>query len=63
MGNGYLSHFTFTLFKFTLKNFIFLEMVSDTMVSPSIFLFLNMISHIFASKLRYLIHNCINLTY
>ena len=35
----YLSHLTFTLSKFTLKNFIFLEMVSDTMVSPSIFHF------------------------
>ena len=38
MGNGYLCHLTFTLFKFTLKNFIFLEILPDTMVSPSIFL-------------------------
>ena len=40
MGNRYLCHLTFTLFKFTIKNFLVLEMVSDTMVSPSIFLFL-----------------------
>ena len=37
--SGYLSHLTFTLSKFTLKNFIFLEIVSDSMVSPSIFHF------------------------
>ena len=37
MGNEYLCHLTFTLYKFTLKNFIFFEMVSDTMMSTSIF--------------------------
>ena len=37
MDNGYLCHLTFILFKFTLKNFIFLEMVSDTIVSPRFF--------------------------
>ena len=37
MGNGYLCNLIFTLSKFTLKNFIFFEMVS-----PSIFLFINM---------------------
>ena len=44
MGSEYLCHLTFILSKFTLKNFIFLEMVSDTMVSPSIFF------HIFIKK-------------
>ena len=44
MGSEYLCHLTFTLSKFTLKNFIFLEIVSDTMVSPSIFF------HIFIKK-------------
>ena len=38
MGSEYLCHLTFILFKFTLKNFIFFEMVSATMVSLSIFL-------------------------
>ena len=33
MDNGYLNRLTFTLFKFTLKNFLFLKMVSDSMVS------------------------------
>ena len=42
MGSGYLCNLIFTLSKFTLKNFIFFEMMSDTMVSPSIFLFINM---------------------
>ena len=32
MGTGYLCHLTFTLSKFTLKSFLFLEMVFDTMV-------------------------------
>ena len=40
MGNGYLCHLTF-IFKFILKNFLFLEIAYDTMVSPSIFLFLD----------------------
>ena len=38
MDSEYLCHLTFTLSKFILKNFIFLEMLSDTIVSPSIFL-------------------------
>ena len=33
--------FNFTLFKFTFKNFIILEIVSDIMVSTSIFLIIN----------------------
>ena len=41
MGSGYLCHLIFTLFKFTLKNFLFLEMMSDTMVSQNIFLIFN----------------------
>ena len=40
MGSGYLCHLTFIFSKFTLKNFIFFEIVSDTMVSLSIFHFL-----------------------
>ena len=39
MDSGYLCHFTLTLSKFTLKPFLFLEIVSNTMVSPSIFQF------------------------
>ena len=40
MGNGYwyLCHLTFILFKFTLKNFLFLKIMFETMISPSIFL-------------------------
>ena len=38
MGNRYLYHLTFTFSKFSLKNFIFLEIVSDSMMSSSIFL-------------------------
>ena len=38
MDDEYLCHLTFTLSKFILKNILFLEIVSDTMVSPSIFL-------------------------
>ena len=38
MGNKYLYHLTFTISKFTLKNFILFEIVSDTIVSPNIFL-------------------------
>ena len=38
IGNGYLCHLISTLFKFILKNFIFLEMVSITIVLPSIFI-------------------------
>ena len=36
--SGYLCHLTFTLSKFTFKNFLFLKIVSNTMVSPNIFL-------------------------
>ena len=36
VGCRYLCHLTFMLSKFTLKNFIFLEMVYDIMVSPNI---------------------------
>ena len=32
VGNENLCHLTFTLSKFILKSFLFLEMVSDTMV-------------------------------
>ena len=39
MGNEYLCHLTSTLSKFALENFLFLEMVSAIMMSPSIFLF------------------------
>ena len=39
VGGRYLCHLTFILSKFTLKNFIFLEMVYDTIVSPNIFKF------------------------
>ena len=42
MGSGYLCNLIFTLSKFILKKFIFFEMVSDTMVSPSILLSINM---------------------
>ena len=38
MGSWYLCHLTFTFFKFIIKNFLFLEIVSATMVSPNIFL-------------------------
>ena len=38
MDSGYLCYLTFTHFKFILKNFMFLEIMSDTMVSPNIFL-------------------------
>ena len=41
MGSRYLCHLTFKLSKFTLKNFLFLEIVFDTMVSPNIFLYNN----------------------
>ena len=43
MGNGYLCNLIFTFFKFTLKKFLFLKMMSDTMVSvsQSIFLIFN----------------------
>ena len=37
MGNEYLCHLTFTLSKFTFKNLLFLEMMSDATVSPNIF--------------------------
>ena len=35
VGSEYLCHLIFIFSKFSLKKFIFLEMVSDTMVSPS----------------------------
>ena len=41
MGNEYLCHLIFTFFKFILKNFIFLKIVYDTMMSPNIFLLIN----------------------
>ena len=48
VGSGYLYHLTFTFSKFTLKNFLFFEMMSNTMVSPSIFhLFIYMITNCF----------------
>ena len=37
MNSGYLCHLNFTLSKFTFKNFLFLKIVSNTMMSPSIF--------------------------
>ena len=39
MDNEYLYHLTFTLFKFTLKSFIFLKIIFDTVVSQNIFFF------------------------
>ena len=39
MDNEYLYHLTFTLFKFTLKFFVFLKIIFDTVVSHSIFVF------------------------
>ena len=39
MDNEYLYHLTFTLFKFTLKNFIFLKIIFDNMASQNIFFF------------------------
>ena len=44
MSSEYLYHLTFTLFKFTFKNFIFLEMVSDIVMSSSIFHFIIIIT-------------------
>ena len=38
MDNGYLCHLIFALSKFILKNFIFLEIISNIMVSQNIFL-------------------------
>ena len=38
IGSVYLCHLTSTLFKFILKNFIFLEIVSATIVLPNIFI-------------------------
>ena len=38
MGNKYLYHLTFRFFKFSIKNFIFLEIMIDITVSSSIFL-------------------------
>ena len=35
MGSKYLYHLIFTLFKFTLKNFLFLKMISEIMMSPT----------------------------
>ena len=35
IGNKYLCHLIFTLSKFTFKNFLFLEIVSDTIVSSN----------------------------
>ena len=52
MDNEYLYHLTFTFFKFTLKNFIFLEMMSDTMVSSSIFHFIIIITIITYWEIR-----------
>ena len=37
MSSEYLYHLTFILFKFTFKNFIFFEIMFDTIVSLSIF--------------------------
>ena len=37
MGSVYLCHLTFKLSKFILKNFLFLEIVFDTVVPPNIF--------------------------
>ena len=42
VGSGYLCHLTFILSKFSLKNFIFFEIVSDIMVSSNIFLCLKL---------------------
>ena len=39
MNNEYLYHLIFTLFKFTLQNFIFLKIIFDTVVSQDIFFF------------------------
>ena len=50
VGNEYLCHLTFTIFKFTLKNFIFLEMMY-IMVSLNIF-FLKIILIVFACFIR-----------
>ena len=38
MCNKYLCHLTFIFIKFIFKNFIFLEMMPNIMVSPNIFL-------------------------
>ena len=53
MGSRYLYHLTFTLFNFILKNFMFFEMVSDTMMSPIIFLLHNEGSHQFLGGSRF----------
>ena len=60
MGSEYLCHLTFTLSKFTLKKFLFLEMVSDTMMSPSIFLYYETPSWVFEDFLCFFFH-CRNL--
>ena len=42
MSSEYLYYLTFILFKFTFKNFIFFEMMFDTILSPIIFQIKNM---------------------
>ena len=61
MGSRYLYHLTFTHFKFILKYFIFFEMVSDTMVSLSIFLLKLFLRTIFENReniILMLFENC-----